>query len=115
MKTKSLVLLSSLLVLTMLIVSVSVYAYNAYCTASSSACRATASVNGYGLVNGSYSVRARVDNDVDRDGGAFANGNNLSDSAVVDLDSCGSGSAYASVSGFDANGNFHSKSDSASF
>ena len=70
------------------------------------------------LVNGNYSVRARVDDTSDQDGGSFANGNNFSDSAVVDLDSCSScssGSAYASVSGFDANGNFHSKVDDAGF
>ena len=84
MKTKSLVMLSSFLVLSMLIVCVSVHAYNAYTTASESSCRATASVNGYGLVNGSYSVSARVDNAAEQDGGAFVNGNNLSDSAEED-------------------------------
>ena len=115
MQLKPFVILSSFLLLAILIVCVSAYAFSAFCTANEDTCRATASVNGWGLVNGSYSVSARVDNVVDQDGGAFANGNNLSDSAVVDLDSCSSGSAYASVSGYDANGNFHSKNDDAGF
>ena len=115
MKLKFSVMLCSSIVISILVVCISVYAFNAFCTADENTCRATASVNGWGLVNGYYSVRARVDNVVDQDGAAFANGNNLSDSAVVDLESCSSGSAYASVSGFDANGNFHAKSDDAAF
>ena len=115
MKLKVSVMLCSSVVISILFVCVSVYAFNAFCTADENTCRATASVNSWGLLHGNYSVRARVDGVVDEDGGAFANGNNLSDSAVVDLDSCSSGSAYASVSGFDANGNFHSKSDDAAF
>ena len=115
MKLKKLVMLSSFLVLTVLFVCVSVYAYNAYCTASKAACRATASANGYGLFNGNYTVYARVDSTTDQDGGSFAIGNNLSDSAIVDLDSCSDGSAYASVSGYDANNNFYSMEDNDAF
>lgn len=115
MKLKASVMLSSSIVISIIFVCVGTYAFNAFCTANEASCRATASVNGWGLVNGNYSVRARVDDTVDQDGGSFANGNNLSDSAVVDVDSCSSGSAYASVSGYDANGKFHSKVDDAEF
>ena len=116
MKLKPLVLLSSFLVLTILIVCVSVYAYNAYCTASLSACRATGSVNNSGLFNGSYTVSARVDGHQNGTHGNFAD-EAVSRSAVVDRPdgSCSSGSAYASVSGVDAQGRHHHRSDDAAF
>lgn len=116
MKCKTLVMFSSFLVLVIGIVCVSVYAYNAYCTANADTCRATASINNYALFDGSYSLYARVDSESDADHDDFAD-NRVSTSVVVDREdgSCSSGSAYASVSGFDAQGRPHHKSDSASF
>ena len=107
---------SSFLVLATLIVCVSVYAYNAYCTANVDKCKATASVNNYALFDGSYSLYARVDSESDSDHDDFAD-DRVSTSVVVDREdgTCSSGSAYASVSGFDAQGRPHRKSDSASF
>ena len=117
MKTKALVKLSSVLVLTILVVCVSVYAFNAYCTASESACRATGSVNGHGLFNGAYSVTANVDGDFERKANNFANGALVSVSAVKDLadGDCDDGGATASISGWDANGQHHAKWDDANF
>lgn len=117
MNLKVLVTLSSLVVLTVLVVCVSVYAYNAYCTANGSTCRATASINGYGLFNGQYSVSATVDGQNDNDGDHFPVGFNVWDSAVKDLadGDCVEGSSSASVSGFDGSGQFHSKWDDADF
>ena len=115
MKTKSLVMLGSFLVLAMLIVSVSVYAYNAYVTVSASSCKATASVNAWGLRNGSYVIAATVDEVTNRFGNSFANGNTVSDSRVVDESVCAKGSAYAGVEGYDNNGRHLWKSDSDSF
>lgn len=117
MKCKSLVKLSSVLVLTILIVCVSVYAFNAYCTASESACRATGSVNGHGLFNGGYSVTANVDGDFKRKANNFVNGALVSVSAVVDHEDgdCIDGRSTASISGWDANGQHHAKWDDADF
>ena len=116
MKLKSLVMLSGFVVLTILIVCVSVYSYNAYCSASLQGCSASASGNGWGLFNGSYTVSARVDGHQNGASGNFAN-QAVSRSAVVDRPdgSCSSGSAYASVSGVDAQGRSHHRSDNAAF
>lgn len=108
-------MLVSLLVIAMLIVSVSVYAYNAYVTVSASSCRATASVNAWGLRNGSYVIAATVDEETRRFGNSFANGNTVSDSRVVEQTECVKGSAYAGVEGYDNNGRHLWMSDSDSF
>ena len=118
MKLKTLVTFSSLFVLAILVICASVYAYNAYCTASESACRATASVNNFGLVEGSYTVSARVDQVVRGDHDSFADGEPISLSAIAKVpagEDCVEGSAYASVSGFDAQDRPHHTDDSASF
>ncbi len=62
MKSKRLVMLSSLLVLTTFIICVSVYAYNAYCSksVSNNKLEIKSSMNNTGLDNGYYSVHARV-------------------------------------------------------
>ncbi len=62
MKLKALVMLSGFLVLTTLIVCVSVYAYNAYAYASSSG--GGAGCNGWGLINGTYSVLVKIDGSI---------------------------------------------------
>ena len=118
MKSKVLVALGSL-ALAILIVCVSVYAFNAHCTANEAACRTTSSGNGWGLFNGSYALRAQVGDDLQHKAGGFVNGQDFSDSAIADKDdgdcSAGDGSASASVSGLDAQGNIHHKNDSANF
>ena len=116
MKSKVLVTLGSLVLVT-LIVCVSVYAYNAYCTASESSCSTTASGNGWGLFNGYYKLSATVGGDSQTKTAGFANGQDFSDTASAHEDGCesGDGSASASVTGWDAQGNIHHKNDSASF
>ena len=117
MKTKALVKLSSVLVLAILIVCVSVYAYNDYCTANEDACKATASANGYALFNGSYSLSANVDGDVQRKANDFANGAIVSVSVLRDHadGDCAEGSSSASIHGWDANGQHHAAWDDANF
>lgn len=75
-----------------------------------------ASVNNHALYDGYYTVSARVDNHVEGQDNSFAD-NRVSISVVVDRPdgSCTEGSAYASVSGFDINGNPYSMDDAASF
>ncbi len=117
MKLKSLVMLSGFVVLTILIVCVSVYSYNAYCSASLQGCSASASGNGWGLFNGYYYLHAKVGSDSETKTAGFANGQNFSDTASAHEDGCGPGDGYASasVTGTDAQGNIHHKNDSASF
>ena len=117
MKLKALVMLGSFLVLTTLIVCVSVYSYNAYCSASLLGCSTSASGNGWGLFNGYYTLSARVGNNSTTKTGGFANGQNFSDTASASAPDCqeGDGSASASVTGTDAQGNIHHKNDAAGF
>ena len=82
MKFKTLVMLSSFLVLTTLIVCVSVYAYNAHAYANSSS--GGAGCNAWGLINGTYSVMVKIDGEIPEPRhehhkhGEYGNGNNLS-------------------------------------
>ena len=85
MKFKTLVILGSLLVLLTLTVYVSVYAWNAYGYASKSG--GGAGCNGWGLVNGTYSVKVEIGGKVPPPGpdgephikaGPYDNGNKLS-------------------------------------
>ena len=117
MQLKPFVILSSFLLLTILVVCVSVYAFNAHCTASRDGCSATASANGWGLFNGYYNLYARVGGDTDHKSGGFANGQNFSDTASASASECqeGEGSASASVTGTDAQGRIHHRNDAASF
>lgn len=117
MKLKTLVTLSSLFVFVILVVCVSVYAYNAYCTASLSDCSATASANNYGLIDGGYDVFASVGDDKDNDSGAFADGDPISDSVSASEDGCqeNDGFAVATIHGTDFEDRFHVKRDSANF
>ena len=103
MKLKSLVMLGSFLVLTTLIVCVSVYAYNAHAYASASG--GGAGVNGWGLVNGTYSVLVRIDGELkepnDHKHGPYHNGNNLSEGVSASNDNNESVYAEAYISGMD--------------
>lgn len=115
MKLKVLVMMGSLLVLTIL----SVYAYNAYCTASQSACRTTASGNGWGLFDGYYYLYAKVAEKSQTKSAGFADGRDFSDSAIAKKDSgdCseGDGDAEARVTGTDIHGRHHRREDDAEF
>ena len=105
MKLKALVMLSSSLVLTVLIVCVSVYAYNAYATASSSG--GSASVNGWALVSGTYSVLVKIDDVVeDHKHGPYQNGNNLSESATAPNPNDRKVYSEAYISGMDGGNQF---------
>ena len=117
MKLKTLITYSSLFVFVILVVCVSVYAYNAYCTAKLSDCSATASANSYGLIDGGYDVFASVGDDEDNDGGAFADGELISDSVSASQADCeeGDGFAVATIHGTDFEDRFHVKRDSANF
>ena len=115
MKLNVFVMMGSLLVLTI----VSVYAYNAYCTANLDGCRTTASGNGWGLFDGYYDLYAKVAEKTDHKFGGFADGRNFSDSAVADKEdgdcSDGDGEARARVTGRDVHGNHHRAEDDAEF
>ena len=117
MRLKALVMFSSFLVLTTLIVCVSVYAYNAYCTADIDACSASASANNYGLVDGGYDVYAEVGDNENNDGGAFADGELISTSVSASEADCeeGDGFAVATIHGTDFEDRFYVKRDSARF
>ena len=78
MKLKTLVILGSLLMFITLIVYVSVYAYNAYAYASQSG--GGAGCNGWGLVNGTYSVMVKVGGETKgHKHGPYDNGNEVSE------------------------------------
>ena len=117
MKLKTLITYSSLFVFVILVVCVSVYAYNAYCAAKLSSCSATASANSYGLIDGGYDVFASVGDDEDNDGGAFADGELISDSVSASQADCdeGDGFSVATIHGTDFEDRFHVKRDSANF
>ena len=103
MKAKSLVMLGSFLVLMALVVCVSVYAYNAYAYASESG--GGAGVNGWGLVNGTYSVLVKIGGELkdpdDHKHGPYHNGNNLSEGVSASNDDDESVYAEAYISGMD--------------
>lgn len=112
MKTKSLVMLGSFLAITILIVGVTAYAYNAYCVASTNSQTVTmsASVNNWGLDNGYYLLKARVGADQIQESDPYGDNEisrSLSRTGNVNL----SGFAKAHVTGWDGQGNLHSMTD----
>lgn len=114
MKLKTLVMLSSFLVLTTVIVCVSVYAYNAYAFASASS--GGAGCNGWGLWNGTYSVMVKIDGQLleadDHKHGSYHNGNLLSHGVWAPNDGTQSVYAEGYISGVDPEaGEFRSESD----
>lgn len=120
MKLKALVMLSGFLVLTTLIVCVSVYAYNAYAYASSSG--GGAGCNGWGLINGTYSVMVKIDGSIPQPTanhhkhGPYGNGNNLSKGVSAGNPNDESVYAEGYISGTDPQaGEFRSKTGIKSY
>lgn len=114
--SKKLVMFSSIVLLASLI-SFAAYAYNAYCSWSllvpTNELTMNASMNNHGLINGMYTVYAKVTQPITRSSNYHTQ--QFSKSVASKGSASNGGTSYAYVHGYDAIGQYCQASDSATY